>query len=130
MNKQVTITLPWPVKKLWQNRRFHWVLVARAKQVQRYMARALMNEAKRDLAKFNPCRYELDFDFHQPNAIKRDLQNMPATQKAAIDGIADALGVDDSEFIIRWPTEWADLDRPLGSVTVTIRAIPQSEWSV
>jgi crossover junction endodeoxyribonuclease RusA len=45
----------------------------------------------------------LRFEFHPPNNIRRDLHNMPETQKAAIDGIQDALGIDDSRFVVRWP---------------------------
>jgi hypothetical protein len=48
---------------------------------------------------------------------------MPATQKSAIDGIADALGVDDSTFQVHWPTEWGPCDRPHGSVTVELRPL-------
>jgi hypothetical protein len=48
---------------------------------------------------------------------------MPATQKATIDGIADALGIDDSALQIEWPMEWGTVADDGGSVTVLIRPV-------
>jgi hypothetical protein len=47
---------------------------------------------------------------------------MPHTQKAAIDGIALALGIDDKHILVVWPTEFA---KPIkgGKVTVTVENI-------
>jgi crossover junction endodeoxyribonuclease RusA len=69
-------------------------------------AHALALEAGvRDLSTQRPL---LRFHFHPPDNRKRDLSNMPATQKAAIDGIADAMGVDDAGFLCAWPMTWAE----------------------
>jgi hypothetical protein len=67
--------------------------------------------------------YELFFSFHLPKRGGRrpDLQNMPATQKAAIDGIADALGVDDAVFTVHWPTEWSE---PIKGGSVVVQIAP------
>ena len=48
-------------------------------------------------------RPRLTFEFHPPPRSRPDCQNLPATQKAAIDGIADALGMDDRLFLCRFP---------------------------
>jgi len=48
----------------------------------------------------------LEFSFHPPDNRRRDVQNMPATVKGAIDGIADAMGCDDSGFRPVFPTEF------------------------
>src|SRR3546814_1588637 len=40
----------------------------------------------------------LAIEFYPPDARRRDLDNMLASVKHAIDGIAEAIGVDDSRF--------------------------------
>lgn len=41
---------------------------------------------------------ELNITFNPPDRRRRDLDNMLAACKAYLDGISDALGVDDSNF--------------------------------
>lgn len=98
------LRLSWPNKPLWQNRRVHWRKRSDAAANYRREAWAI---AKQHKVARSPDA-ELHFFFHQPDNRKRDLQNMPATQKAAIDGIADAMGCDDSGFKCHWPVEWSD----------------------
>ena len=43
----------------------------------------------------------LDIEFIEPDKRRRDLDNMLASIKSGIDGIADALGVNDSRFIYK-----------------------------
>lgn len=56
-----------------------------------YTARALLPVGKR-WAK----RCHLAIQFCPPNRRKRDLDNMLASLKATLDGLSDAMGVDDS----------------------------------
>jgi crossover junction endodeoxyribonuclease RusA len=44
-----------------------------------------------------PARF-VDITFHPPDKRKRDLDNCLASFKAGLDGIADALGVNDCQF--------------------------------
>ena len=109
----IEITLSWPSRALWQNHRSHWAAHARAKRTARREAWALALPAK------GIERPYLRFAFHPPDNRSRDLQNMPATQKAAIDGIADALGIDDKHFLIAWPMAFESTVKG-GAVVVTI----------
>lgn len=104
MTHTALIRLSWPAKPLWQNSRSHWAAKGRAVTAYRQEAwgRALEQQVKR-LETTTP---RLTFSFHPPDRRKRDLHNMPATQKAAIDGIADALGCDDKGFHCVWPEAW------------------------
>jgi crossover junction endodeoxyribonuclease RusA len=40
---------------------------------------------------------------YPPSRRRMDMANVIGALKAHIDGIADALGIDDSQFLIRWP---------------------------
>lgn len=59
--------------------------------------------------------------FHPPDARRRDLDNCLASCKAQIDGIADALGVNDSLWQIR--LSMGEPLRPHGEVVVTVEAL-------
>ena len=50
----------------------------------------------------------LRFTYHQPNSKGRDAQNMPWMLKAYIDGIADAMKVDDNKFQVYYPPAFSD----------------------
>ncbi|AZB63881.1 endodeoxyribonuclease RusA [Cereibacter sphaeroides] len=54
--------------------------------------------AKAACGKLNAQRAELRFTFRPPDRKGRDKDNMIASIKAGIDGLADALGVDDRRF--------------------------------
>ena len=111
------IRLPWPEPALWQNRRVNWRDRAKATRSARKAAWALAMENK-----VSPIPNAiLEFEFHPPTNAQRDIQNMPATQKAAIDGIADAMGCDDSRFRIRWPETFSGV---VNDGYVVVRIIP------
>lgn len=115
MGKYV-MRLSWPSRPLWQNFRAHWAVLARAK-------RSARNEAfwmAREAAVATDPAATLEFQFHPPDARKRDLHNMPATQKAAIDGIAQAMGCDDEGFRCIWPTAFSEPVKG-GCVIITIK---------
>ena len=102
---QYLIRLSWPDKDLWQNRRPHWRDARRAARAARKEAWAV---AKGQSITTIP-NATLKFSFHPPNKIRRDIQNVPATMKAAIDGIADAMGCDDNGFRPEFPSEFSDV---------------------
>jgi crossover junction endodeoxyribonuclease RusA len=97
------VHLPWPTGPLSQNSRAHWSVRQRHVRNARRAAWALTVEA-RATAGETP---ELRFTFHPPNRVRRDVSNVIGALKASVDGIADALGVDDSRFRISWPVEFA-----------------------
>lgn len=97
----VAFDVPWPAPELWQNRKAHHMAHARvysaAKQDAKYLALAAGVAGIRG----HPA-YRLDVTFHPSLASRADRHNLPATQKAAIDGIAAALQVDDRIFDVQW----------------------------
>ena len=99
------IRLPWPDKRLSSNYRGHWSKVAKAKAEARQTAWAMAKQfgiGKADGA-------EVIFTYYPPDRRKRDAQNMPHMLKAQIDGLADALGCDDSAFLVHFPSGFADV---------------------
>ena len=56
----------------------------------------------------HPPMREFKFTFHPPDKRKRDVDNVIASLKALIDGLADAWGIDDSEFLITYPRKFAE----------------------
>jgi len=98
------IVLPWPSPALSSNARVHWSARARATQRARWEAMVL---ARSERVTPDPNAV-LSITYHPPSINRRrDVQNMPAMLKPAIDGIADAMGCDDSGFRPRFPDHFA-----------------------
>lgn len=94
------LTMPWPVmRELSPNWRGHWSCKARAKKVLReaWYYEALAQGAR----KIDADRLNLRIEFVQPNKRARDLDNLLASIKAGLDGLADVLGVDDSKWSLQ-----------------------------
>ena len=93
----MTLDLPFPDKALWPNGRAHWDEKARAVKTARQAAWAAALAAG---AKALPLGHAFDIavTVHPKtrNAIDRD--NCVAALKSYLDGLADALGVDDRTF--------------------------------
>lgn len=113
--KSTTIRLSWPRRALWDNEKASHMVKAAAKRTQRKEAWALALEAKwpRDQEAV------LTFRFCPPDRRRRDTHNLPATMKAAIDGIADAMKVDDVGFQCVFPTEFGPVEKG-GAVYIEI----------
>lgn len=92
----MSFDLPWPSRTLHPNSRPHWA--AKAKAVKKARADAAWltwNHVGRNM----PWqRVGVSVTFLPPDKRRRDLDGMIASHKAAQDGIADALGIDDSKF--------------------------------
>lgn len=112
----VRLSLPWPDRRLSPNARVHWrakyQATAAAKAVSYYLAREQIGRQK-----FGWERPHLTWQFCPPSRRRYDVDNLIAQHKAAQDGIADALGVDDSKFISTY-----SMGEPVkgGAVLVTI----------
>jgi crossover junction endodeoxyribonuclease RusA len=86
------VVLPWPPKELSPNARTHWARKAAAAKMYRNLAHwstvALGAKAGASVSvKFSP-----------PDLRPRDLDNMLASIKSGLDGIASAIGIDDSQW--------------------------------
>ena len=89
------IKMDWPDKHLSPNARVHWAQLSRQKRAYRTHAYWLAREAG-DLAQTNSPHVALTF--YPPDNRRRDLDNMIASVKAGLDGIADAIKVDDHKW--------------------------------
>jgi crossover junction endodeoxyribonuclease RusA len=111
----------WPVGALNPNSRCHWAIKARARKEQRtesYLlaCRHIPSEARHRLK--DADRLTVKLQFVRPNRGPRDIDNMIASSKGLIDGIADATGINDSKFKLEF-----DMDEPPcrpGGVRVTV----------
>lgn len=102
MTTGLKLMLPWPDKVLNPNQRRHWTVKKDAKRAARGMAFAITNnlETKLDPEKW----YQVDLIFCPPNSRIRDLDNLLASMKSALDGMCRALGIDDK--MIRPVPDW------------------------
>ena len=90
------VSYPLPSRELSPNGRFHWAVVAKHKKSYRQAYYLLTKEAK--LPPVSSGRVALDITFYPRSRRRMDIDNLVASLKAGIDGIADALEVDDSRF--------------------------------
>lgn len=96
------VTLPWPDSNLSPNARVHWSKAAQAKSAARKWAGMatladIPLQARQAIAEGDgPILMKITF--YPPDKRRRDDDNAVAGFKAARDGIADALGVDDNRF--------------------------------
>ena len=85
----------WPVPALSPNARLHWSVKARAAKQYRLHCYMLAKNAKLEK------RVNLHIVFMPPDNRKYDLDNLIARMKSGLDGLADALGVNDNQFKIQ-----------------------------
>ena len=93
------ITVPWPDKRLSPNARLHWRQRVGPKQAARIAAGWAVVAARVHSGGLPPeGPIAITITFYAPDRRRRDMDNLIASMKAAQDGIADALGVDDHRF--------------------------------
>jgi crossover junction endodeoxyribonuclease RusA len=91
------VCFPWPDKGLSPNARLH--RMAKAKLVREARLRAFyVAKAAMPFGINWPETCHLDITFHPPDRRRRDLDNMLASAKSCVDGLADAMKVDDYGF--------------------------------
>ena len=93
----VTLEWPWPEKRLWPNRRAHWRELHAARQQSRLVARAGAMHVLRPgetIENYIP----LTLEFCPPANRRFDRDNALAALKGHLDGLAEALRVDDTLF--------------------------------
>jgi crossover junction endodeoxyribonuclease RusA len=115
----ISVTLPWPDRLLHPNARPHWAAKAKAVKSARVKAGWAVT-AETNGKSWADKKVGVTVTFCPPDQRRRDLDGMIASHKAAQDGIADALGVDDSKFVCAYMH-----GEPVkgGAVLVTIQSI-------
>lgn len=98
MLSDATFYLPWPDRKLSPNGRFHWSVVAKAKKKAKQDAYYLTLEA--GISKIAADALSVHYTFYPPSRRAFDLDNSLSSCKAYSDGIAQAVGIDDSLWTI------------------------------
>jgi len=112
----VKISMPWPPRKLSPNARAHWA--EKAKITKSYKYHCYIEARLAGVKPIKAAYVEISMTFCPPDARRRDLDNVFASSKAMIDGIALALGVDDHKFMF-WQ-QWGG-KTPGGAVIVTLK---------
>ena len=93
----MTITLPWPDPALSPNARGHHMKRARHVKAARRDGFYAAREAKASVAA-GDVPVVLNITFHPPTRARHDVDNLQARLKSHLDGIADAIGVNDHLF--------------------------------
>lgn len=94
----IQIQIPWPSRDLSPNGRVHWSVKAKAAKAAKEQAYWLTKEAKGAITWDGPIHVLIEF--FAPSKRRYDLDNHLAALKGHLDGIALALGVDDSRFAL------------------------------
>lgn len=114
------LILPWPNALLSQNSRAHHFAIAKA--VKKARGDACLIAQSNGLKKGPWVSARLEWTFHPPDKRHYDCSNIIGRMKAAIDGIQDALELDDKHFANAWPER---LSEPVkyGRVNVLVTPI-------
>lgn len=94
------INLPWFPAEVRPNARHHWAKVAEAKKRYRTACWALTRESVGNPQLPEEGEIHLVIEFFPPSRRAYDLDNCLAAFKAGLDGIADALRVNDKRFTL------------------------------
>jgi crossover junction endodeoxyribonuclease RusA len=115
----IAFDLPFPVKALWPNGRAHWAVKGKAVRSHRGWAYIAARDA--GVAKADPdSRVSIAVTVHPKTRHPIDRDNCVAALKSYIDGIADALGVDDRNFETPTITFGDPIKGGLFSVVLTV----------
>lgn len=116
------LKLPFPSPKLSPNARLHWSKVSREKK--RMRALWAWDAVSQGARRLTAEQLHVSIQFCPPTRQARDLDNLLASIKAGLDGLADTLGVDDS----RWTLELKPLGpvAPGGCVLIEIK-VPEAQ---
>lgn len=118
----IRVTLDYPDKRLSQNARIHWAVRSKITKAARQEAHwTVKYEAERAGVSLDqlPRPVPIQVFVFPPDRRRRDLQNVIGALKASMDGVSDALGVDDAFFAIRWPEQFSAPVKN-GAVIITI----------
>ena len=97
----IEIVLGWPPSDLSPNKRLHWAKLAAAKKEYR---KNCLSASREQLKKYRgvykniPEKLVLEMTFLPPDKRNYDRDNLVARMKSGIDGLADALCINDKRF--------------------------------
>mgnify|MGYP001195151922 FL=1 len=97
----IEVVLGWPPTDLSPNARKHWAVVAKAKKQYRKDCYSVSKEQLKKFKKITeniPERLVLEMTFIPPDRRSYDRDNLVARMKSGIDGLADALKINDKRF--------------------------------
>ena len=94
------LELPYPPAILSPNKRPHWA--AKAKAVASYRSECGWRARAQGADILDVTRLEMRITFHPPDLRRRDCDNLISATKALRDGLMDAIGVDDSGFVVTY----------------------------
>lgn len=99
---ELRVILPWPPSALSPNTRHaHWSGLAKAKRAYRAACHVeAMAAGWRKGVFAADDRLHVRLTFVPPDRRRRDLDNLIAAMKSGLDGLADALGVDDNRWTL------------------------------
>lgn len=96
------VELPWPPRELSPNSRKHWAVRAKKKkaygEVCYWSAKECASQFPRCHVRFHDGNIPMEITFYPPDKRKRDADNMLASIKAAVDGVALAWKINDVRF--------------------------------
>lgn len=96
----IEVVLGWPPSDLSPNARLHWGKVARAKKQYRQACLSVTKEQLKKYPNYNelPEILVLEMTFIPPDRRSYDRDNLVARMKSGIDGLSDALRINDKRF--------------------------------
>jgi crossover junction endodeoxyribonuclease RusA len=110
------VTLPYPDSRLSPNARLHWAQKSKLVKSARQAAFVLSRHAGVTPAE-TVGQIDVSITMYAPDRRARDFDNAIASLKASLDGLADALRVDDNRF--RLSFAWGEPCKP-GRVEIVI----------
>lgn len=116
------LILPWPARVLHPNARVHWAPKAKATAAARAAAGWEAKAAGWHRVAWPDGDLFVWITFYPPDRRHRDTDGMLSSMKAALDGIAQAMGVNDRRFVPR--PYMSDEVRPGGQVRVQVTGGP------
>lgn len=95
----VKLTLPWPPQQLSPNKRLHWAVVGKYKSRYREACYHTTRSQQRTGSRvFLTPKLALTMVFVAPDRRRYDRDNLVARMKSGLDGMCQALSIDDSMF--------------------------------
>ncbi len=95
----MTFTFPWPPRMLSPNVSGHWAKKASTKKAYRTACKRIVDETQVNLSGMPPdATVSVLMRFYPPSKRHYDWDNLIASMKAGLDGLADGLGVNDNLF--------------------------------
>jgi len=125
MSDTITLDLPFPERALNPNNssQFHWGVRHRASQAAKEAGWWLAKESGHMLDPEK--KYRVDMVFYPPDRRKYDLDNMSASMKHYLDGMCQAMGIDDRN--IKPVPDWGRVEKG-GRTAITITELEITEW--